>query len=311
MSSTSSSARARAAAATPPDLVINNGVIVVTDDRDDTGGVAARGVAAELAHGTNVPVILYDRSAETWVDTPHPDGPLPPDDRRLVDRPYLRSQMQAMTDRGVEAQAWLSTVPTISDITGALTHTRADVVVVAASSKRKFLERTLDGDSIPQAIAILIDRHADVDASVVEVADDGTSSIIRTGTPSDLPPGDTPTGDVKDSGDGGGRSDQTPAHGASTLTEVLQAAADNGYDATFDTVGGGRVRCGHCTTEMPVSTVHVEHIDRLEGASDPADMMLIASLRCPACDHGGTLTLGYGPIADGDDVQVLRELPTG
>jgi hypothetical protein len=268
----------------------------VTDDRDDTGLVAARAVAAELAHRAEVPVILYDRSGETWVDTPHPEGPLPPDDRRLEDRPHLRSQMQAMTERDIEAEAWLSTVPTISGITGALTHTRADVVVVAASAKRKFLERTLDGDSISQAIAIIIDRHADVDASVIEVADDGTSTVIRTGTPSTLPPGDTPTGDVASASDE--RSRQTPAQGASTLTEILQAAADNGYDADFVAAGGGRVRCGHCNTEMPVSTVHVEHIDRLEGASDPADMMLVASLRCPACGHGGTLTLGYGPNAD-------------
>ncbi|MFN3216265.1 MAG: hypothetical protein ACE367_07210 [Acidimicrobiales bacterium] len=311
MSSTSSSARARAATAAPPDLQINNGVIVVTDDRDDTGVAAARGVAAELGERADVPVILYDRSAETWVDTPHPEGPLPPGDRRLEDRPHLRAQMQIMTDRDIDALAWLSTVPTIAGITGALTHTRADVVVVAASAKRKFLERTLDGDSISQAIAILIDRHADVDASVIEVADDGTSSVIRTGSASTLRPGDTPTGDVRTEGHADERSDQTPAHGASTLTEVLREAAGNGYEGEFFALDGGRVRCGHCNTEMPVSTVHVEHVHRLEGASDPDDLLLVASLRCPACDNGGTLTLGYGPNATGADVDVLRELPTG
>lgn len=309
MSSTSSSARARAAAASPPDLPINNGVIVVTDDRDDSGLAAARGVAAELAHRAEVPVILYDRSGETWVDTPHPEGPLPIDDRRLEDRPHLRDQMRAIAERDIDVEAWLSTVPTISGITAALTHTRADVVVVAASAKRKILERTLDGDSISQAIAIIIDRHADVDASVVEVADDGTSTVIRTGTASTLPPGGAPTGDV-DHG-AAERTGQTPAQGASTLTEVLREASDRGYDATFVTVGDGRVRCGHCNTEMPVSTVHVDDIHRLEGASDPADMMLVASLRCPSCDHGGTLTLGYGPNAEGDDIAVLRGLPTG
>jgi hypothetical protein len=204
----------------------------------------------------------------------------------------------------------VSTLPSISAITAALTHTRADVVVVAASSKRKFLERTLDGESIAQAIAIIIDRHADLDASVVEVADDATATVIRTGTASQLRPGASPTGDVQ--GDGaGGDAGQTPAHGATTLTEVLADAADNGFDEAFVTVGGARVRCGHCDTEMPVSTVQVSDVHRLEGASDPADMMLVALLRCPACDHGGTLTLGYGPNADGDDIDVLRDLPTG
>jgi len=311
MSSTSSSART--AAATPPDLPINNGVIVVTDEREDPGVAAARGLAAELAQRADVPVILYDRSGETWVDTPHPEGPLPPDDRRLEDRAHLRAQLQLITDRGIDARAWLSTTPTIAEITAALTRTRADVVVVAASAHRRFLERTLDGESIPQAIAIIIDRHADVDASVIEVADDGTSAVIRTGTVSMLPPGDTPTGDVKesDSGSTDDQPDQMSAQGASTLTEILRDAADAGYEAQFIALGGGRVRCGHCNAEMPVSTVDVADMHRLEGASDPADMMLVASLRCPACGHGGTLTLGYGPNADGDDVDVLRRLPTG
>jgi hypothetical protein len=47
---------------------------------------------------------------------------------------------------------------------------------------------------------------------------------------------------------------------------------------------------------------------RLEGESDPADMVAVVALTCPACGAQGTVVLGYGPMADGHEADVLRGL---
>ena len=47
---------------------------------------------------------------------------------------------------------------------------------------------------------------------------------------------------------------------------------------------------------------------RLEGASDPDDMMAVVALECGVCGAAGTMVLGYGPSATAADSDVLRSL---
>ena len=47
---------------------------------------------------------------------------------------------------------------------------------------------------------------------------------------------------------------------------------------------------------------------RLEGASDPAEMMAVVAITCPRCEARGVLVLGYGPAAAVEDSDVLRAL---
>jgi hypothetical protein len=47
---------------------------------------------------------------------------------------------------------------------------------------------------------------------------------------------------------------------------------------------------------------------RLEGASDPDDMVAIVAITCPNCAAQGTVVLGYGPMATLQDAEVLKEL---
>jgi hypothetical protein len=71
----------------------------------------------------------------------------------------------------------------------------------------------------------------------------------------------------------------------------------------------GSVRCGECRTDSPAADVHVDGVERLEGASDPGDMVAVIAGTCPACGARGTLTLSYGPGASADDADVLAALP--
>lgn len=79
-------------------------------------------------------------------------------------------------------------------------------------------------------------------------------------------------------------------------------------DGQFQALEGGDIRCLSCHHTFPAITQRTDEAARLEGASDPDDMVMVVPLVCPYCSAEGTLTLGYGPVADGADSDVLRLL---
>jgi hypothetical protein len=94
-----------------------------------------------------------------------------------------------------------------------------------------------------------------------------------------------------------------------TLTDAIASLAAAGFRSTLRVRPGGRVTCESCGTEMPAEELHIERQERIEGASDPADEMLVAGVRCPTCSKRGTLVLAYGPRAGRDEADVLGRLP--
>jgi hypothetical protein len=93
-----------------------------------------------------------------------------------------------------------------------------------------------------------------------------------------------------------------------TLTEVIGGYQEAGYTTDFWAESDGNVRCGHCQSVQPASTLKTLSMRRLEGASDPADMMVVVATSCPVCGAEGTMVLGYGPAASEVDAAVSTEL---
>lgn len=154
-------------------------VLVVTDDSDDPGHAVARAHAAELAARHDVPVILYDRSEETWGDTPHPEGPLDVDHRSLAEREVLRAQMRELAEMGAEVLAWVATLPSISAVETALRSTGADHVIIPATMGRKLLERAITGDSIATALRTVLGRREDLVAVPIDVVSELGDEVER------------------------------------------------------------------------------------------------------------------------------------
>jgi len=104
----------------------------------------------------------------------------------------------------------------------------------------------------------------------------------------------------------------TPKHGApsdhTTMIEVLDGYHQSGYTADFSPEDGAQVRCGHCQTASAASTYPIRSLRRLEGASDPDDMIAVIASACPVCGADGTLVLGFGPTASGTDADVMQAL---
>jgi hypothetical protein len=100
----------------------------------------------------------------------------------------------------------------------------------------------------------------------------------------------------------------TTAQGSETLLGALDEAADAGYDTQFIAQEDGLVMCVDCASTNPPASFDTAHFRRLEGASDPDDMLIVVWSACPTCGAHGTLTLGFGPNASGADASVLALL---
>jgi hypothetical protein len=97
-----------------------------------------------------------------------------------------------------------------------------------------------------------------------------------------------------------------------TLVSVLQAFEQQGFTEQFIAGPDGTITCASCNESFPAAEFRVEASRRLEGASDPDDMMTVVAGRCARCEAAGTLVLGYGPNATEDDIaisQAFGDLP--
>jgi hypothetical protein len=94
-----------------------------------------------------------------------------------------------------------------------------------------------------------------------------------------------------------------------TLEGVLQTLAADGYDGEADAREGGTIRWRRCGHESPAGDVQLAALRRMEGASDPADMLAVIAAPCPRCGDRASLVLHYGPTAGAADNDVLAALP--
>lgn len=94
----------------------------------------------------------------------------------------------------------------------------------------------------------------------------------------------------------------------STITDVLEGYAQGGFASSFVVTDDSELECVECGTESPASRVSMSSLRRLEGASDPSDMLAVVALTCPSCGSQGTVVLGFGPMATPQDSDVLKGL---
>jgi len=69
------------------------------------------------------------------------------------------------------------------------------------------------------------------------------------------------------------------------------------------------VRCEACGQSTAADELAVDRLQRVEGASDPADMAAVVAFSCPHCSARDLLVLKYGPDTSGPEADVLAALP--
>ena len=90
-----------------------------------------------------------------------------------------------------------------------------------------------------------------------------------------------------------------------TLLEILDELAAKGYGGSMWVTDSGKLRCEGCQAEFEPSELYVRELRRLEGASDPDDMLAIVAVECPACGMKGTVVLHFGPEATTEEMEAL------
>ena len=91
-----------------------------------------------------------------------------------------------------------------------------------------------------------------------------------------------------------------------TLVEVLHGYEEAGWTTIFEILDDGSVRCGTCNTVTAPSELGVHSMRRMEGASDPADMLAVLAIRCRACGGGGVVVVNFGPEMTEGQVRLLH-----
>jgi hypothetical protein len=99
-----------------------------------------------------------------------------------------------------------------------------------------------------------------------------------------------------------------PAGDESTITDVLEGYTQGGFSSSFDVTDSSTLECHECGAESSPVDVSMSSLRRLEGASDPDDMVAIVAITCPACGVRGTVVLGFGPTAAPEESDVLQGL---
>ncbi|MGH9116646.1 MAG: hypothetical protein ACRD0A_01835 [Acidimicrobiales bacterium] len=80
-----------------------------------------------------------------------------------------------------------------------------------------------------------------------------------------------------------------------TLVEILAELAEDGFVENFTVTPNGKIRCSRCGHVDDPADMSMVAIRRLEGASDPDDMVAALALVCPDCGAKGTVVVKYGP----------------
>jgi hypothetical protein len=99
-----------------------------------------------------------------------------------------------------------------------------------------------------------------------------------------------------------------PAGGEATITEVLEGYASGGFASSFIVTDDAGLECAECGSVSPPEEFTMSSLRRLEGMSDPADMVAVVAVTCPVCGARGTTILGFGPNATEQDSDVLKDL---
>jgi hypothetical protein len=93
-----------------------------------------------------------------------------------------------------------------------------------------------------------------------------------------------------------------------SLLGLLAEFRAEGFTGDFHARPGGVVECGRCHAPHRADTLELHRLERLEGDSDPSEMLAVCAVSCPSCGIRGTLVLTYGPESTREDDEVLELL---
>jgi hypothetical protein len=162
--------------------------LAVATDADDDDLAATRALALGLAIEHDLEVVLYDRSEETWMDHPHPSGPLTRADlggdaAGDGERGHLVTQLTEFEEAGVTATAWVATVPSITEIVDVVRELGVDTIILPTELEHPKLLDRLKGESPAKVVERITEINLGEPVTVLVVRD---GSLVVQDMPDDL-----------------------------------------------------------------------------------------------------------------------------
>jgi len=93
-----------------------------------------------------------------------------------------------------------------------------------------------------------------------------------------------------------------------SLSTVLAELDSEGWKGQTMPLEGGSIRCLTCREEFPAGEIDADEVRRLEGVSDPGDMVIVVPLTCPHCATRAVLVAHYGAEASPEESDVVAAL---
>lgn len=154
--------------------------VVVATNQSDEELARVRRVVLDLARTHDFAVVLYDRSNERWTDHPHPKGPVVADDLVDSDREHLVHQLRDFESAGVEASAWLATVPSLTAMLDVLQDMNVDAVMLPEHlGEPRVMDRLQIGATPGEMVQRIAELNLEHPPVVLTVPDDGPIRIAH------------------------------------------------------------------------------------------------------------------------------------
>ena len=83
-----------------------------------------------------------------------------------------------------------------------------------------------------------------------------------------------------------------------SLLGILATFRDEGFTYDFATRPGGMVECGQCHVPHRADTLELHQLERLEGDSDPSEMLAVCAVVVPELRHPGHARAHVRPRVD-------------
>lgn len=161
-------------------------MLIIPTGLDDTTCVdLARAAADTGTAAAGMTIVVYDRSNETWMDTPHASGPYRADeldtDEHGDGHDDLIARMREIASADMSVVAWLSTVPSLTEITAALQGTGADAVILPKDgADTSFIDKLTGRRDTSEDVAATIEHQLDQAITVFTLSDGRIDLLGRT-----------------------------------------------------------------------------------------------------------------------------------
>jgi hypothetical protein len=148
-------------------------VLTLTDGGREPAYDESLDVAISLARALGARLLLIDRSAETWADTPHAVGPMSAEEARRLRGPHIREALDLAEAAGLDVTVWAWTLPLPESYDDAVERNHVDVSVLPERFQRPTLLERLMGTRVARVAKEIVPR-----VPIVEVGPRGSLIVL-------------------------------------------------------------------------------------------------------------------------------------